>query len=367
MPAGGFRLTRPGASRYSPVHYSLAGKGVVLKSVVLLSLIALSETQLGKLQAVSSQLEVHQMTDVAANDLPQALRDQIEVVLGGGAQIHDPALFPSLKWVQIHSAGIDRLLETPLWTSPVTITTASGIHATPIAERTMAMMLAFRANLPEMWQLKQQAIWPQDRWGMFSSPDLRNSTLGIVGYGAIGGELARQASALGMRVLAFNRSGERRPMDTYIEPGFGDQDMHIPERVFGTDQLETMLRECDHVVILLPATPATHHLINDRALGCMKSTAFIYNFGRGSVIDEQALIAALQSGQIAGVGLDVFEQEPLPADSPLWQMPNVIITPHVGGMASNYNDRLIDLFAKNLHNYLAGQPLMNQVDREHGY
>lgn len=338
-----------------------------MEPAVLLSLIALTEAQLRKLQAVLSRLEIHQAVDMTADDIPQALRNRVEIILGGSSLIHDPRPFPNLKWVQVHSAGIDRLLQTPLWASSVMITTASGIHATPISERAMAMMLAFRAKLPEMWHLKQRAVWPEDRWGMFDNLDLRESTLGIVGYGAIGGELARQANALGMRVLALNRSGERRPMDTYVEPGYGDADMRIPERMFATGQLNDMLAQCDHVVALLPLTPATRRFIGAEALASMKPTAFIYNFGRGEVIDEQALIAALQDEGIAGAGLDVFEQEPLPAGSPLWPMPNVIITPHVGGMAPNYNDRLMDLFAVNLRKYLDGQPLMNRVDRDLGY
>jgi len=167
--------------------------------------------------------------------------------------------------------------------------------------------------------------------------------------------------------MIAGRAGERRPMDTYVEAGYGDPDMSIPERVFGSGHLNRMLAQSDHVVVLLPSTPATKHLIGAEALASMKPTAYIYNFGRGEVIDEQALIATLRAGQIAGAGLDVFEEEPLPADSPLWQMPNVILTPHVGGMAPNYNDRLTDLFAVNLRQYLDGQPLMNLVDREHGY
>ena len=322
---------------------------------------------MSKIQAVSSRFEIHSLPDTGVDDMPQALRQEIEIVLGGGSPVNDPALFPALKWVQVHSAGIDGLIGKPIWSSKVIITNASGIHATPIAERAMAMMLAFRAKLPEMWYFKQQAVWPEDRWGMFSNPDLRDSTLGIVGYGAIGVELARQAAALGMRVLALNRSGERRAMNTYVESGFGDQEMRLPDQVFDINQLETMLPMCDHVVILLPATQATHRIIDEKALACMKPSAFLYNFGRGSVVDEQALIAALQEGRIAGAGLDVFEQEPLPDHSSLWQMPNVIITPHVGGMAPVYNDRLTDLFAANLYHYLNDQPLMNVVDREQGY
>lgn len=338
---------------------------MILESIVIVSLVELADSQLERLRAVSPRLEIH--VHESSAPLPAELCDRVEIVLGGGGPVRDIAQFPRLKWVQNRGAGVDGFMKHPVWNSDVMITTASGIHLTPIAERALAMMLAFRAQLPQLWRHKQQKEWPEDRWAIFTNPNLRGSTLGIVGYGAIGGELARLADALGMRVLALNRSGQRRPMTGYLEPRLGDRAMRIPERIYAADELAELLPECDHVVMLAPLTPATRQTFDADAFARMKSTAYFYNYGRGGLVDEAAMIAALRSGQIAGAGLDVFAREPLPADSPLWDMPNVIISPHIGGMTADYNDRVVALFAENLRRYLDGQPLLNLVDRERGY
>lgn len=335
-----------------------------MEPITVLSLIELTEAHQAELRAVSPRLVIH----VCADDpLPDAVRNQTEIVLGGGPLVQDVQSLPRLQWIQGTGAGVDRMLDQPIWQSHVQITTASGIHLTPIAERALAMMLAFRAQLIELWGYKQRKEWPVERWDLFAKPTLRGSILGIVGYGAIGGELGRQAHALGMRVLALNRSGQRRPMEGYLEAGLGDREAVIPEVIYGHQALYDLLPQCDHVVLLTPLTPATWHLFNAEAFAHMKSSAYFYNYGRGGLVDEPALINALQSGQIAGAGLDVFAQEPLPVDSPLWDMPNVIISPHIGGMTADYNDRVVKLFAENLRRYISGQPLFNLVDRTNGY
>ena len=170
-----------------------------------------------------------------------------------------------------------------------------------------------------------------------------------------------------MRVLAVNRSGQRIKDKGYAIPGTGDPEAAIPEKIYPVGDLVDMLPLCDYVVLLTPLTPHNHHLFDARAFGSMKPTAFFFNLGRGPVVDEAALIEALQQGKIAGAGLDVFEQEPLPQNSPLWQLENVIIFPHVGGFTPLYDERASDLFAENLRRYVAGQPLLNLVERERGY
>ncbi len=338
-----------------------------MEPITILSLVELTEAHLAELRAVSPRLVIHVYVSAHADDLPDEVRSRTEIVLGGGPLVQDVRHLPRLRWIQNMGAGVDRMLEQPIWQSDVQITTASGIHLTPIAERALAMMLAFRAQLVELWAFKQRKEWPVERWDLFANPTLRDSTLGIVGYGAIGGELARQAQALGMRVLAANRSGQRRAVDGYLEVGLGDREMVIPERIYGHQELHELLPQCDHVVLLAPLTPSTRQMFNVEAFARMKSSAYFYNYGRGGLVDEPALVAALQSGQIAGAGLDVFAQEPLPADSPLWDMPSVIISPHIGGMTANYNDRVVKLFAENLRCYINGQPLLNLVDRKYGY
>jgi phosphoglycerate dehydrogenase-like enzyme len=284
-----------------------------------------------------------------------------------GKLLDDVHRFPNLKWIQAHGAGINWVMDKPIWDSQVILTSLSGIHPVPMAEHALALMLAFRWKLLQMLSLQQQSEWPDKRWEKFAQPELRGSTLGIVGYGSIGRELARLAQAMGMRVLALNRSGQRSRDKGYAVPGTGDPEAAIPEKMYSTNDLFDMLPECDYVVLLAPLTPDSYHLFNAEAFAHMKPTAFFFNLGRGAVTDEPALVDALQQGQIAGAGLDVFEPEPLPAGSPLWQLDNVIISPHVSGFTPHYDERACDLFAENIRRYLADEPLLNLVERERGY
>jgi phosphoglycerate dehydrogenase-like enzyme len=340
-----------------------------LAQITVLSLVSFTEDQLDKLRAVSPRLEVRQWTDALFDELPEELRQQVEILYGSSEAIQKAQRFANLKWIQVHSAGVDYLLDKPVWQSNVIITSLSGIHPVPMAEHALAMMLAFRWNLRAMQRLQARVEWPQDRWLLFARPELRGSTLGIVGYGAIGRELARQGQALGMWVLATNRSGQRRPYPGYNEPGLGDPEAIIPAEIYPTTALLDMLPQCDYVVALMPLTPASRHLFGVEAFAHMKQTAFFFNLGRGAVVDETALIDALRQGQIAGAGLDVFETEPLPPESLLWQMDaeHVIISPHTAGFSLKYDERASDLFAENLRRYLAGEPLLNLVERERGY
>ena len=197
--------------------------------------------------------------------------------------------------------------------------------------------------------------------------ELRGATLGVVGYGSVGRETARLAAALGMRVLACKRDPQQ-PLDTgWIWPGTGDPQGALPERFYGLDELHDMLPKCDYVLLALASTVTTRHIIDAEALRCMQRSACLINVGRGALVDEPALIEALQAGIIRGAGLDVFEQEPLPANSQLWSLPNVLLTPHQAGITPAYHERLMALFAENLKRYLGGQPLLNLVDMAAGY
>lgn len=338
-----------------------------MQTVVVLSLMKYTGDQLDKLAAVSPRLEVYQLTGAAFDAIPAELRSRVEVLYGWGSQLDQAHRFPRLKWIQTHSAGVDNLLDTPLWRSNVFITSMNGIHAVPMAEHTLLLMLALRRNLNTMVRFQSRSEWPAGRWDYFARPELRGSTLGLVGYGAIAREVARLAHALGMRVLASNRSGQRQPYRGFKIPGVGDPEAQIPEHIYSPDRLGDMLPHCDFVVVLAPLTPQTRHLFNTAAFARMKPSAFFLNLARGGLVDEPALIDALQQGRIAGAALDVFAQEPLPANSPLWQMEQVIVSPHVSGFTLHYDDRASDLFAENLRRYLSGEPLLNLVEREKGY
>lgn len=335
--------------------------------ITILSTIDFTAAQLDRLRSVAANVRVEQFPGARVDDVPPDLRPQIDILYGWGKTVAEGHRYPNLKWLQTHSAGIDNLLDTPLWHSPVVISSMNGVHATPIAEHAMALILAFRWHIPTMLRLQQQAQWAEERWATFVHPELRGSTLGIIGYGAIGRELARLAAGFGVRVLAVNHSGQRRPFNGYNEPGVGDPAAAIPEQVYPTAQLLEVLPRCDYVVTLAPLTPQTRHLINRQALAAMKPTAYLFNMGRGALVDEAALADALQQHVIAGAGLDVFETEPLPADSPLWALDNAIISPHVAGFSPHYDERASQLFADNLRRYLNNEPLLNQVDKTRGY
>jgi phosphoglycerate dehydrogenase-like enzyme len=248
----------------------------------------------------------------------------------------------------------------------VILTTTSGIHAINIGQYVLALMLAWAHRLPALIDHQRRGEWPEGRFQRFVPQELRGGTIGIVGYGSIGREVGRLASAFGMHILALQR-GDAPADHGYTIPGVGDPQGTLPESFCRPDELRAMLAECDYVVLAVPLTEATRNLVGADELRAMKPSAFLVNVARGGIVDEPALIQALQEGWIGGAGLDVFAQEPLPADSPLWSGENVILTPHIAGITPHYNDRAADVFAENLRRYLAGEPLFNRVDPEKGY
>ncbi len=227
----------------------------------------------------------------------------------------------------------------------LTLCNARGVFSLGIAEHTIALMLAFCRNLPHYFAAQQSKQWaPQ----YDNFPELTGQTLVIVGLGSIGCEIAKRAFGLGMRVL-----GVRRNTSDPLPAGV--------EQVLSMQQLPQMLKLADHVAVALPGGKTTRHLINSDMLSQIKKGAFLYNVGRGNSVDESALIAALNSGRLSGVGLDVFEQEPIPFDSPLWRMPQVIITPHIAGYSQNSKKRFGRLVIENLQRHHAGLSLLNKI------
>jgi phosphoglycerate dehydrogenase-like enzyme len=224
-------------------------------------------------------------------------------------------------------------------------------------------------HLDEMQRDQQAHRW-QDlaSWEAKGGLELRGRTIGIVGYGAIGSEIGRLAAAFGMDVLAVRRHpGHTRSSPGGMLPGTGDLTAAIPRRVSGPGQLRDMLPECDVIVLTVPLTPETVGLIGAQEIAAMKPRANLVNVARGQVVDESALHRTLQRGQLQGAVLDGFQEEPLPSDSPFWDLPNVLVTPHVAPNSSVYNDRATDLFAENLRRFLNGKPMLNEFDRARGY
>jgi phosphoglycerate dehydrogenase-like enzyme len=276
-----------------------------------------------------------------------------------GAEVFFSKRFPAeaferarrLRWVQAGTAGVERLLAMNLGERGIVLTNATGAHGVPMSEMILAMMLAFATGLHTLlWaqRLHQRAREPV----IEQKFELEGQTLCVLGLGDIGGTLARKAQALGMRVLGVRRS--REPF-----PGLDGQ--YVP------NQLLHALPEADHVALCLPLTKETRHIVAERELRAMKPSAYIYNVGRGASIEPAALLRALTERWIAGAGLDVTDPEPLPEDSPLWDMPNVLLGQHSSGSSPLNADRITNIFLENLGRYVRGDPLINVVDRARGY
>ncbi len=283
-------------------------------------------------------------------ELAAALRDTATAAPLRPTNSHSKTSRPHLKWVQLTSAGADRLLNSGFIEEGVTVTTVSGLHATPIGEFIIPSILMFAKGAP-----KTMRAQVKHEWTRFAPSELYGKTVGIVGAGNIGAEAGRLAKAFGCRVLATTRSATERSSAPHA-------DVIVP-----SSELPWLLAESDYVVLSVPLTPETRGMIGERELRSMKPTAVIVNIARGPVIVESDLVRALQEGWIAGAALDVFEQEPLPAESPLWDMENVVLTPHISGGTEIYNQRAVAIFAENLRRYLAGEPLRNVVDPARGY
>ncbi|MGQ9684253.1 MAG: D-2-hydroxyacid dehydrogenase [Anaerolineae bacterium] len=335
-----------------------------MRSVRVVCIWEFSPPQLARLQGAAPGLEVRAVPRLQHPELAALLREA-EVLLASDLPA-GPQAAPHLRWLQIGHAGLDDLCAHPIVQSGIAVTNASGIHAVPMAEHVLGLMLMWCRQLHLTMNWQSRRLWPQGRQQAYRATDLRGKTLGIIGYGSIGREAARLAQAHGMRVLALNRTRERADRG-WCQPGTGDPQGEIPAQWYGPDGLLDLLRESDYVLVAAPLTPETRGMIGRHELAACRPHAFVVNVGRGALFDEEALIAALRSGQIGGVGLDVFAQEPLPRSSPLWRMENAILTPHVSGSSTGNSERLSMLFAENLARYVQGQPLLNLVKLECGY
>ena len=339
-------------------------------TVRLLVTVRFDDAVLDRFRAVSERVEVLYHPARQLSDVPEEAWAEAEVLYTDGL-LPDPALAPHLRWVHIHWAGVDHVLGHPLLADEnIVLTNASGIHATNITEFVFMMMLAFGHRLPKLLAYQQERYWPtEERFSTLVPLELRGSTLGIVGYGSIGREIAHVAQVFGMEVLAVKRD-VRQPEDDgahYVLPGTGDPEGIYFHRLYPPEALASMVRECDFVVVAVPLTDATRGMVDAEVLAAMKPTAFLINVSRGEVVAEDALIAALEEGRIGGAALDVFVTEPLPPESPFWTLPNVIVSPHVAGDMADYNEKAARLFVENLQRYLAGETLLNRVDRARGY
>jgi phosphoglycerate dehydrogenase-like enzyme len=323
-----------------------------------------SDDIMAQLRAVSPRYHIERHHP----NVPEAAWADAEIIYTTH-RFPEPSQAPRLRWIQLHSAGVEQALKQPIvQAEDVDVTNASGIHAVQMSEFCLLMMLTFNYQLLKLLDFQSKSEWPEKSHIIFRPHDLRGQTLGIAGYGAIGRELGRLANNMGMTVLA-SKNNVKHPADTdsYIIPGTGDPEGNIPARLYPTEALASMAAECDFLVIATPLTDNTRHMVNETVLNAMKKTAFLINVARGSVVDEPALISALAAQKIAGAALDVFEEEPLPKTSPLWNFDNVILTPHVSGNNARYHEKAAALFAENMQRYIEKRPLLNKIERKRGY
>jgi phosphoglycerate dehydrogenase-like enzyme len=258
---------------------------------------------------------------------------------------------PRLRWVQGTAAGAGEQVAAAGLTHEelgrVAVTTSAGVHATPLAEFAILGLLAFTKDLPRLLRDKAER-----RWDHYPGAELRGRTVLVLGLGGIGREVVRIASAFGMRTIGIRRTlGDVPHLD----------ELHPPER------LHELLPRADAVVVTLPLTRGTRGLLDRDALALLPSVSVLVNVGRGGVVDEPALVEALRDGRLAGAALDVFADEPLPAESPLWELPNVLLAPHTAALSIHENERIVELFCDNLSRFLRGEPLRNRVDPEQYY
>ncbi len=278
-----------------------------------------------------------------------------DVVFGWGLTPANFATAGRLRWVHVSAAGVGPLLFPALVESDVVVTNGRGLHSVAMAEHALGVILAFARKLHLARDAQRERRWAH--LPLWTEPpafgELPGSTLGLVGLGNVGGAIAVRARALGLEVIAVRRHPARPP-----EPA---------TEQWGPERLPELIARADWLVLTAPLTAETRRLIGRDAIARMKPSAVLVNLGRGALVDEPALIEALEAGRIAGAALDVFDEEPLPEASPLWAMPQVILTPHVSGLGPRYWERAVDLFARNLRAFLARQPLENRVDKRAGY
>lgn len=312
----------------------------------VLANIDITDSQVSRIQAVSDSVDV-----VRADSPGEALELMPEIDVVFGRFDHDMFLRGErLRWVQVTSAGVDDMMYPDFVGSDVVMTSAKGIVGVHLADHAMALLLALTRGIA--WAVRHPS-WDQREATRDMSWELLGSTMGIVGLGGTGREVAARALGFGMRVIAVD------PMDVDLPDGV--------EYCRKMDGLYDLFEASDVVAICAPLTPETEGMFDRAAFSRMQSHAILVNVTRGPIMDEEALIEALENGSIGGAGLDVVPEEPMPDDHPLWKFDNVVITPHSAGGSPHRMDRSVDLFCDNLTRLLAGEPLTSVIDKSKGY
>lgn len=338
-----------------------------IQPVEVLITVPFTDNQLDLLRDISPRLRINSYPARRPEEIPNDIWARTEILYTDRVL---PALnqAQNLRWLQFHYAGIDFALDSPLLQkSDLVVTNLSGAAAPQMAEYAVSMMLALGHHLPDLIDNQDKSEWPRDRSERFRPLELRGSTVGLVGYGSIGREIARLLQPFQVKILAIKRDVMHPQDNNYTVENLGDPDGNLFHRLYPIQALRSMLKECDFIVIALPLNQHTRGLIKADDLAAIKPGAYLIYFGRGGIVEQPALLSALQDRRIAGAAIDVFAEEPLAPNSPFWKLPNAIITPHIAGVSMNYNERAAVLFAENLKRYLSGAALLNRFDLQRGY
>ncbi len=338
-----------------------------MKKIEVLTTIPFPEAVMQKLREVSPHVHISMHPAQKVEEVPADLWNGIEI-LYTDLLVPDPAITPNLKWVQYHYAGIDFIQGSLLVQKPdLMITSMSGASAIQEGEYIVSMMLAMAHRLPELFENQGKKEWPTDRWEKFTPFELYGSTVGLVGYGSIGREVARLLQPFNVKILAAKRDVMHPMDDGFTLEGHGDPEGNLFHRLYPIEAVKSMISESDFVIVSIPLTPQTRGLIGEQEIKAIKTGGYLIVVSRGGIVDETALIQALTDKHLAGAALDVFAKEPLPADSPLWKAPNIILTPHISGFSQKYKERAGLMFLENLQRYIHGEPLLNRYDTERNY
>ncbi|MGW2339530.1 D-2-hydroxyacid dehydrogenase [Streptomyces sp. NPDC001661] len=334
-----------------PVHY--------------LSTLSFPEWWLDRLRESHPEVTVTQVPAASPADVPAEVWRRTQILHTSAVFPQTPDMAPDLRWIQLDTSGADHLKDTGVWDLPVPLTSIGGISPVPMSEYVMMMLLGLAHRLPRAIEVQHSGKWPSlsERWNTLMPRRLRGATVGIVGYGRIGREIGRLAGEFGMTVLGLKRGRGTRPGDYFGSSleGSGDAELYTP------GELHAFMGRCDYLVVTCPLTDETRGMIDAAALDALKDGAMVINVSRGGIVDEHALRTGLRSGRIAAAALDVFDEEPLPADHHWWTEPGVVLTPHVAGFAPDYEEQTLALVSANMERFLAGRELINLVDRSRGY
>jgi phosphoglycerate dehydrogenase-like enzyme len=297
----------------------------------------------------------HQFIQLQNYDrVPEEIADT-DVFIGWSLRPQQFVAGRKLRWIHSPAAAVHQLMFPELVRSNVLLTNSTGIHGPVVAEHALAVLLAMAKRLPQAMQYQARNTWSQDQlWNEQPRPrEVAGATVAVIGMGSIGSEFTARARALGMKVLAVRENPAK---------GAGGAD-----EVFSSAEVDNVLPRADYVLFCTPVTPETTGIINAERLRRMKPDAYLINVGRGPLVDEAALLQALRERRIAGAALDVFHEEPLPSDSPFWSLDNLLITPHTAAVTERLWERHYRLIAENLKRFIAGEPLLNEVDKGRGY